>query len=187
MIERAKIQSIIDTLRGFSRIDESFYNQLDKSFESQTLCIGVVGKMKAGKSSLVNAVVFGDEKLPTGAAPVTVTLTEISYGENDKVVVEFLTKQDIDELKEKAAYNGDNKDLIEKAKAANDVLEGLTSGYEKFLGNPSLTIGISDLRKFVDADGEFSGVAKSVQISMNNENLKGITIIDTPGFNGTVA
>lgn len=186
MIERAKIQSIIDTLRGFSRIDESFYNQLDKSFESQTLCIGVVGKMKAGKSSLVNAVVFGDEKLPTGAAPVTVTLTEISYGENDKVVVEFLTKQDIDELKEKAAYNGDNKDLIEKAKAANDVLEGLTSGYEKFLGNPSLTIGISDLRKFVDADGEFSGVAKSVQILMNNENLKGITIIDTPGFNDPI-
>lgn len=186
MIERAKIQSIIDSLRGFSRIDESFYEQLDKSFDSQTLYIGVVGKMKAGKSSLVNAVIFGDEKLPTGPAPVTVTLTEISYGEKDNVVVEFMTKQDIDELKEKAEYNGDNQDLQEKAKAAHEVLESLSSGYEKYLGKPSQVIGISELRKFVDADGEFSGLAKSVRITMNNENLKGITIIDTPGFNDPI-
>lgn len=186
MIERAKIQSIIDSLRGFSRIDESFYEQLDKSFDSQTLYIGVVGKMKAGKSSLVNAVIFGDEKLPTGPSPVTVTLTEITYGEKDNVVVEFMTKQDIDELKEKAEYNGDNQDLQEKAKAAHEVLESLSSGYEKYLGKPSQVIGISELRKFVDADGEFSGLAKSVRITMNNENLKGITIIDTPGFNDPI-
>ena len=186
MIERAKIQSIIDSLRGFHRIDESFYEQLDKSFDSQNLYIGVVGKMKAGKSSLVNAVIFGGEKLPTGLAPVTVTLTEISYDEKDNAVVEFITKHDIDELKERAEYKGDDLYMLEKAKAANEVLESLPSEYEKYLGMPSQVINISELRKFVGADGEFSGLAKSVKISMNNENLKGITIIDTPGFNDPI-
>ena len=80
MVERAKIQSILDDLKKNSRIDTAFCKELDNSFEAQSLCIGIVGKMKAGKSSLVNAVVFSDNILPTGMRPVTVTLTEISYG-----------------------------------------------------------------------------------------------------------
>lgn len=84
MIERAKIQSLIDSLRGNGRIDHNFFDELDKSFDSQTLHIGVVGKMKAGKSSLVNAAIFGSEALPTGPDPVTVTLTEVSYGKKTR-------------------------------------------------------------------------------------------------------
>ncbi len=182
MIERAKIQSLIDSLRGNGRIDHNFFDELDKSFESQTLHIGVVGKMKAGKSSLVNAAIFGSEALPTGPDPVTVTLTEVSYGEKDEVVVELLSESDIAELKEKAAYNGDDLILQTKAKAANEVLKSLTPDYESYIGSTK-TINLSELSKFVDADGELSGLAKTVKIKLNNENLKGVTIIDTQGFN----
>lgn len=186
MIERAKIQSIIDNLRGFSRIENSFYEELDKSFDSQTLNIGVVGKMKAGKSSLVNAVIFGDEILPTSTAPSTVTLTEISYGEEENAIVEFMTMQDIEELKENAQYDGDKKELIEKAKTAADVLKSFPEDYENYINKPATTIDLYELKKYVDSEGEYSGLAKSVKISLCNENLKGVRIIDTPGFNDPI-
>ena len=188
MIERAKIQSILDELKRISRIDDAFCKELDNSFEAQSLNIGIVGKMKAGKSSLVNAVVFSDNVLPTGMRPVTVTLTEISYGEKDQAIVELMTKADIEDLKEKAAYSGDDKNLISKAEAAKETLDSLSENYEQHLDDmPLQTIELKDLKKYVDADGECSGLAKSVKIQLNNKSLKGITIIDTPGFNDPIS
>lgn len=187
MVERAKIQSILDDLKKNSRIDTAFCKELDNSFEAQSLCIGIVGKMKAGKSSLVNAVVFSDNILPTGMRPVTVTLTEISYGEKDDATVELMSKKDIEDLKEKASYSGDDKSLLSKAEAAKETLDSLSEGFEQYLDMPSQTIELKDLRKYVDADGECSGLAKSVKIHLNNKNLKGITIIDTPGFNDPIS
>ncbi|MCM1078102.1 MAG: dynamin family protein [Bacteroidales bacterium] len=186
MIERAKIQSILDNLRNCSRIESTFYDELDKSFDAQTLNIGVVGKMNAGKSSLVNAAIFGDEILPSGTAPVTVTLTEVSYGLKDEAIVEYMSEQDVEDLKLKAQYQGEDLILAEKARAAKDVLSSLSADFENYLGKTTEPISLSDLRKYVDAKGEMSGLAKSVKITLNNENLKGVTIIDTPGFNDPI-
>lgn len=191
MLERAeiknKIASILDEMKKSGRIDESYCQELDKSFESQDLHIGVVGKMKAGKSSLVNAVIFGGNILPTGVAPVTVTLTEVTYGEQEKVEVTLMSKQDIEDLKNKANYTGTDAMFISKAESAKDTLRSLAPGYEKYLGQPVQTISINDLKEYVAADGKFCGLAKSVKIFLNNDSLKGITIIDTPGFNDPIA
>lgn len=185
MIERAKIQSIIDGLKQNSRIDKAFCDEIDKSFDAQALYIGVVGKMNAGKSSLVNAVVFEDEVLPSVMKPTTVTLTEITYSEKEKVVVEFMTSQDIEDLQVQSSYDGDDINLRQKAEAAKDTLKCLSSGYENYL-NTSKEIELSELPAYIDAEGEFCGLAKSVSIFINNKNLKGITIIDTPGFNDPI-
>ncbi|MBR3487959.1 MAG: dynamin family protein [Bacteroidales bacterium] len=186
MIERAQIQSIIDRLKENSRIDGAFCNELDDSFESQTLYIGVVGKMKVGKSSLVNSVVFGDTVLSSGVAPTTVTLTEISYSEEERVIVEMMTSQDVEELKSQAAYNGDEQTLKLKAEAASSTLKSFPKEYERHLNLTEQTIKLSDLHEYIDANGKYSGLAKSVKIFINNENLKGVTIIDTPGFNDPI-
>lgn len=186
MIERAQIQSIIDRLKKNNRIDSAFCEELDKSFESQTLYIGVVGKMKAGKSSMVNSVVFGDKVLSSGVAPTTVTLTEISYSEEERVIVEMMTSQDVEELKSQAAYNGDEQNLKLKAEAASDTLKSFPKEYEDYLNLTEQTIKLSDLHEYIDARGKYSGLAKSVKIFINNENLKGVTIIDTPGFNDPI-
>ena len=142
--------------------------------------------MKAGKSSLVNAVVFGDEILPSGVAPSTVTLTEISYSEEEKAVVNLLSNQDVEDLKKQAAYNGNDPVLKVKAEAAAHTLDSFTSGYEKYLNLSEQTINLSSLHEYIDAKGKYSGLAKSVKIFINNESLKGITIIDTPGFNDSI-
>lgn len=59
------------------------------------LKIGIVGQVKAGKSSFLNALVFkGEDILPKAAIPMTATLTKISYSENPSAKVVFYTKRD---------------------------------------------------------------------------------------------
>ena len=192
MLEKALINSTIDSvilkLKENDRITGEEIEQLQKSFDSQNLVIGVVGKMKAGKSSLVNAVVFADNTLPSGAQPITVTLTEISYAEKDEVEITLLSSDDIRDLKEKAAYTGDDVLMIDKAKNAKYTLEHFPTDYEKIIkGNDKLNVQLTELENFVSAGGKYSGLAKQVSIRIKNENLKGITIIDTPGFNDPIA
>jgi len=190
MLERAEIKNrlstIVEELKKSRRIDEAYCQGFYKTFDDQSLQIGVVGQMKAGKSSLVNAVVFGRNILPTGMEPVTVTLTEITYGEKEYAEVELLTKQDIEDIKNSANYVGDDALLSAKADSAKETIKSLVADYEKYLGSTTQTINVADLKEYVAAGGKFCGLAKSVKIFYNNDNLKGITIIDTPGFNDPI-
>ena len=64
---------------------------------NRLLQIGIVGRVKAGKSSLLNALLFdGKSVLPKAATPMTAALTIISYGEELSAEVEFFTQKDIE-------------------------------------------------------------------------------------------
>lgn len=68
--------------------------------EQRLLQIGIVGRVKAGKSSLLNALLFdGLNILPKAATPMTAALTQISYGDNLSAEVEFFSQKDIEEIK----------------------------------------------------------------------------------------
>ena len=70
--------------------------------ENRLLQIGIVGRVKAGKSSLLNALLFdGKSILPKAATPMTAALTVISYGELS-AEVEFFTTADIENIKKEA-------------------------------------------------------------------------------------
>ena len=192
MLEKALINSTVDSivakLKENGRITDGEIAQLKNVFDSQNLVIGVVGKMKAGKSSLVNASIFADEILPAGSQPITATLTKISFSEENKVEITLLTPEDIADLKEKSAYNGDDTLMIEQAKNASQTLNSFPDNYENLISSKKCIKGnLSDLEEFVSAGGKYSGLAKQVFIGRNNECLKGITIIDTPGFNDPIS
>ena len=64
--------------------------------DNRLLKIGFVGRVKAGKSSIINAFVFnGKDILPKAATPMTAALTELSYGEKLKVTIDFFEPEDI--------------------------------------------------------------------------------------------
>ncbi len=68
----------------------------EMSKDNRLLRIGIVGRVKAGKSSLLNALLFdGQSVLPKAATPMTAALTQISYGESLAAEVEFFTQNDI--------------------------------------------------------------------------------------------
>lgn len=75
--------------------------------EDRLLKIGIVGRVKSGKSSLLNALIFdGQRVLPEAAIPTTAALTNLSYGEPLSAEVEFFTPRDIEDIKKKYdAYN----------------------------------------------------------------------------------
>jgi len=82
--------------------------------ENRLLQIGILGRVKAGKSSLINALLFdGKSILPKAATPMTAALTVISYGEELSAEVEFFEQKDIENIKlEAKEYNIKLKKLI---------------------------------------------------------------------------
>lgn len=71
--------------------------------DGRLLKIGVIGTVKAGKSSLLNALLFdGEEKLPKAATPMTAALTRISYAEKTSAVIHFYDSEDWSIIEENA-------------------------------------------------------------------------------------
>lgn len=85
--------------------------------ENRLLQIGILGRVKAGKSSLLNALLFdGKSILPKAATPMTAALTIISYGEELSAEVEFFKQDDIENIKREAEeYDRELKKLTAKA------------------------------------------------------------------------
>lgn len=98
-----KQEHSIQKSEEWQRVLDSFAEQ------GRVLRIGIIGRVKAGKSSMLNALLFnGNDILPKAATPMTAALTIMEYSENVSAEVDFFTQQDIDEIKVKY-------DLFQKA------------------------------------------------------------------------
>lgn len=63
--------------------------------ERRVLRLGVVGEVKAGKSSFLNALLFnGEDVLPKAPTPMTAALTKLSYSEHPKAKIVFYSQDD---------------------------------------------------------------------------------------------
>ncbi|MCQ2700174.1 dynamin-like GTPase family protein [Helicobacter pylori] len=68
--------------------------------KDRDLKVGIIGRVKAGKSSLLNALIFeGVEVLPKAATPMTASLTILKYANTLSTEVGFYSPKDILELK----------------------------------------------------------------------------------------
>lgn len=81
--------------------------------QGRVLRIGIIGRVKAGKSSMLNALLFnGNDILPKAATPMTAALTVMEYSESIRAEVDFYTEQDIADIK--AKHDVHAKALAEK-------------------------------------------------------------------------
>ena len=78
-----------DEIRGLETFLSNFrLKTADFYRENRKLNIGVVGQVKAGKSSFLNTLLFnGQEILPKAATPKTATLTKMEYAEETVIQV----------------------------------------------------------------------------------------------------
>lgn len=89
-IEQFKRQNGIDQPQQLAQTCQALQDQ------SRLMNIGIVGRVKAGKSSLLNALIFnGESILPKAATPMTAALTTITWGEVFQAKVEFYSETDI--------------------------------------------------------------------------------------------
>lgn len=84
-------------------VDEFKSDQAELERKERLLKIGILGRVKAGKSSFLNALIFGGENvLPKAATPMTAALTILEYAKSPNFSVEFYTQKDLDEIAKKA-------------------------------------------------------------------------------------
>ncbi|GAA8472249.1 dynamin family protein [Helicobacter pylori] len=114
---------------------------------NRDLKVGIIGRVKAGKSSLLNALIFeGVEVLPKAATPMTASLTILKYAQNLSAEVEFYSPKDIAELKnEHERYVREFNKIVEeevkrqkeKQSLVNRFKEGVKNVDKIFSGNKS--------------------------------------------------
>lgn len=114
---------VVDTVRSESGVlaAEKMQEEIAGiAQEDRLLSIGIIGRVKAGKSSLLNSLFFGGKEiLPKAATPMTAALTIIKYAEQPYAEVELFTNTDVAEIKkEHDDFESLRKKKIEERMAA---------------------------------------------------------------------
>ncbi len=120
--------------------------------ENRGLKVGIIGRVKAGKSSLLNALIFeGKDVLPKAATPMTASLTILKYAQNLSAETQFYSQKDILEIKnEHARYEKEFQRIVdekvkeqqEKQKEKQSLANRAKEGFKSF--SKSLSINKSD-------------------------------------------
>ncbi len=167
------------------------FEEIKDKLEKDTLTIGVIGQMKCGKSTFLNSFVFHDDILPAATTPMTAALSVITYGEKERIIAEFYSKDEWEEQKMQASRNEDDaantldQSKIKAAKELVSKASRLGSSISEYLGKTKED-SFTNLVEYVGAEGKFVSITKSVTIYYPHDYLKGVEIVDTPGFNDPI-
>ena len=199
---------------------ESLFNEFREGGEKllnddKTLQIGIVGQVKAGKSSFLNSLFFnGEDVLPKASTPMTAGLTIIEYADKNTFEVEYFNEKDWgvfvrqdNEYREREqeirAHNPEASESLiwqelknrtsEKVRSAHEMVSACSYKAKEKIGKRNDVKEFYDiqdlqevLEQYVGANGEYTSVVKSLYIKMNDERLQGLRIVDTPGVNDPV-
>lgn len=182
------ISGLNKLLTNFKIKTEDFYR------ENRKLNIGVVGQVKAGKSSFLNTLLFGGKEiLPKASTPKTATLTKIEYSEENIIQIEYYSPDEWVVLEDNSVVDLDDeiytsaREIVDMVKRNGvDPHSYLEKGLEqiKFETYEDLISGLND---YVGEDGKFTPIVKAVTLYLNKEEFKGLSIVDTPGLNDPIA
>ncbi len=199
---------------------ESIFKEFKEGGESllskeNTLQIGIVGQVKAGKSSFLNSLFFnGENVLPKASTPMTAGLTVIEYAEKNTFEVEYFDEkdwqifvkqnEDYKKCEQEVRAKNPNKPEIfikkeiekitsDKIRSAHELVSACSSNAKDKIGRKNDAKEFKNLdelqnvlEQYVGANGEYTSVVKSLYIKMNDERLDGLRIVDTPGVNDPV-
>lgn len=182
------IEKLQELMKNFRTKTDDFFR------EERKLNIGVVGQVKAGKSSFLNTLLFGGkEVLPKASTPKTATLTKMEYSEENIIQIEYYTEEEWEEQEENAALDLDG-DIYTSARELVEMLRRNGLDPQPYLEKETESIHfdtyedlIESLNDYVGEDGRFTPIVKSVTLFLHNEDFQGLSIVDTPGLNDPIA
>lgn len=107
-----EVRSLAERVKTYDESDARVLDAIAANFKTKTddfyredrkLNIGIVGQVKAGKSTFLNTLLFnGEDVLPKAATPKTATLTKIEHAEENSILVEYYTADEWQLMEEKA-------------------------------------------------------------------------------------
>uniref|UniRef100_A0AB33J0L6 Dynamin N-terminal domain-containing protein n=1 Tax=Prevotella sp. GTC17254 TaxID=3236794 RepID=A0AB33J0L6_9BACT len=191
-LKKEKMSMLADKAFAAGIINEEKKEEIKRKLDNDTLTIGVIGQMKCGKSTFLNSFVFGRNVLPAATTPMTAALSVITYGEKEAIEAEFYTDSEWQEQQMMANRSleevAGNELLTSKIKAAKELVSKahvLGNSINSLLGKTQAD-ELDNLEAYVGADGKYVSITKSVKIYYPNEALRGVEIVDTPGFNDPI-
>nr|WP_246225782.1 dynamin family protein [Vibrio agarilyticus] len=165
------------------------------SQQEQKLSIGIIGQVKAGKSSFLNALLFdGKSILPEAATPKTANLTKIQYGDAFQLKIEYYSEQEWQQVVATSQLDSPSlevkvaQELVAMANELDqqEITRCLAVGSEIIEANDLDGLqGI--LNQYTGNNGSHTPLVKSTEITLPIDSLKGYEIVDTPGMNDPVA
>ena len=192
MENNKKIEESINKLKNsnyFEILDKSILGDIENDFnnylenyqrlesEDKILTIGIVGQVKAGKSSFLNTLFFESEDiLPKAATPMTAALTKIRYSENISAKVHFFTLNDFETVENgarecKRAIENERKKLNEELKKKNKPEVKLTDA--QLLGMVELSDSAKAFYEIFENFKKNEGELRSkLENSENNDNFE---------------
>ena len=188
--KKSMVANLTKEAVSFGWLNKNDGDDIIKRLDNDVLTLGVIGQMKCGKSTFLNAFVFEDDVLPSATTPMTAALSVITYGAEKKIEAEFYTRDEWADQKLNATKSTENVDEVTKSKiqSAQELVEksrNLPGPVESFLGKTKAD-SFDNLIDYVGADGKFVSITKAVKIYYPKEYLKGVEIVDTPGFNDPI-
>ena len=115
-LERIDIYDFKNQIRDLRETYADFKNGGDALIkEGDVLKIGVVGQVKAGKSSFLNSLFFdGESILPKASTPMTAGLTVLEHSDSNEFEVEYYNQPEWEEFKKQAdSYKEKEKEVRE--------------------------------------------------------------------------
>ncbi len=177
------------------RLSSDFQKKIDKfKKEERKLTLAVIGRVKAGKSTFLNELIFGGKNiLPHAFRPKTATLTKIEYSEQPHLEISYYTPAEWADLEKLAQKEGSVREDVRTAqelvgdvqRSGLDVTSYLAKGKEEI---PLPEEGAMEalLDRYVGDSGQVTPIVKSVTLYIHKPELEGISVVDTPGTNDPI-
>ncbi|WP_187854034.1 dynamin family protein [Helicobacter pylori] len=153
--------------------------------EDRDLKVGIIGRVKAGKSSLLNALIFeGVEVLPKAATPMTASLTILKYADTLSAQVEFYSPKDIAELEnEHKRYVREFNRIVEEEVKKQKEKQSLSNRTKEGIKNLSNMLGRNKNpeaapKERVLSDEEILEKARRIAKNTLNEDTKLVSSYD---------
>lgn len=163
-------------------INRSSIEQDIDSLQKEQFVISICGQVNAGKSTILNAMLFDREILPNSVTPETAKLTFMSWGETPSFQAVFYSMDEWDSFKSVDRENYFEKYLapmLAKIEARfGEVFPEKEVGRDKYVSNE-----LEELREYVGAEGRYTPFVKECHIYYPSKLLKEVTVVDTPGTN----
>lgn len=195
IITNVSVRAKDDDIAGLQKLIKNFQIKTEDFYrENRKLNIGVVGQVKAGKSSFLNTLLFGgNEILPKASTPKTATLTKMEYSEENIIQIEYYSLDEWEVLEDNAVVDLDDE-IYTSAREIVDMVKRngvnphqyLEKGFDR-IEFESYEELITSLNDYVGEDGKFTPIVKAVTLFLNKEEFRGLSIVDTPGLNDPIA
>lgn len=186
----SKVKKLLTTEELENHISSGMIRNLDvflKRCSKAEFHIALVGAIKAGKSTLINAL-LGYEYASTKVTPETAALTKFRQGKNNYVHVSFYSEQEWERLWKSAKDSRADAFLEEYENLKADSVKNQWVGHQDELFNcDTKEAVVKEILHWTSSRFPEHYFVKEVEVGLTDIDLPdGVVLVDTPGLDDVV-